>query len=186
MAPEKWFSIQEAADFLGISTVTLRRYIKNHRISAYRIAGRYRFKEKALEDFIEACRLEPLKKTISSPGHDDVIPDDPVEYLKTLDSTDHLADAVIQDAPRQSRSLFIKAFAASRLGRYEEAEACYRRIIDKRPGDGAAYFFLGLLYQEMKKQDQALQMWRQVVKIDRASDLAEVARYHITRALRDG
>ena len=174
MVREIWYSIQDAAQFLGISTVTLRRYIKNHRISAYQIAGRYRFKKEALEDFLEACKLKgPHKETAKfkgNPGH--------------LPKTDTLADEVLKEAPNQTRALYIKAFAASRLGKYEEAENYYRKILKNSPREGAAYLFLGLMFQEMGEQDEALQMWREVVRIDKSSDLSEVARYHITRALR--
>jgi excisionase family DNA binding protein len=183
VAREKWYTIREAAEFLGISTVTLRRYIKNHRISAYQIAGRYRFKKSALNEFLEACRLMPRKhrehekKKKSNRNN-------PTANPLPLEQTEHLADQILRVAPRQTRALYIKAFTASRLGRYGEAEEYYRKILKLRPQDSAAYLFLGLLYQEMQKLNLALEMWREVVNIDRSSDLAEVARYHITRALR--
>jgi excisionase family DNA binding protein len=174
VAREMWYSIQEAAQFLGISTVTLRRYIKDHKISAYRIAGRYRFKKEALEEFLEACRLGgPQKaptKSKDNPGHGG--------------QRNALADEILKDAPNQTRALYIKAFTASRLGKYEEAEKYYRKILKNNPRESAAYLFLGLMFQDMGDQDEALQMWREVVNIDKSSDLSEVARYHITRALR--
>jgi len=181
---EEWYSIQEAADYLGMSTVTLRRYIKNHRITTYRIAGRYRFKKSALDEFIETCRMGPKRRAAvqreeSDSGHD-ANPGNP----GGLESTDHLADSVLKEAPRQARSLYIQAFTASRSGHHRQAEDLYRRIIEKDPQDGAAYYFLGLLYQDMEKRDMALEMWRQVIKIDKTADLAKVAQYHITRALR--
>jgi len=183
VARERWYSIQEAAQFLGISTVTLRRYLKDHKIGAYRIAGRYRFKKKALEDYLEACRLGPQKRAERSSKRD-TNPSDIAASKQNLEQTVELADEVLRIAPRQVRGLYIKAFTASRLGRYGEAEAYYRKILKVKPKEIAAYLFLGLLYQEVKKLDQALEMWRQVVNIDKTSDLAEVARYHITRALR--
>lgn len=33
------FSVQEAADFLGLSVSTVRRYIHDRRLPAYRVAG---------------------------------------------------------------------------------------------------------------------------------------------------
>jgi len=184
VAREKWYSIQEAAEFLGISTVTLRRYIKDHRISAYRIAARYRFKQEALEEFLEACRLEPHKEAVHVARKEIIRPAERPAKRRRVGEAMGLADEVLRVAPRQVRALYIKAFAASRLGRYGEAEEYYRKILKTRPTDSAAYLFLGLLYQEMEKLDRALEMWREVVDIDRASDLAKVARYHITRALR--
>ena len=183
MVQEDWYSIQEAADYLGMSTVTLRRYIKNHRITTYRIAGRYRFKKSALDEFIETCRMGPKRRAAvqreSDPDHT-VNPGNPGE----LENTGHLADSVLKGAPRQARSLYIQAFTASRSGHHHQAEDLYRRIIEKDPQDGAAYYFLGLLYQDMEKRDMALEMWRQVIRIDKTSDLAKVAQYHITRVLR--
>jgi excisionase family DNA binding protein len=184
LASEKWYSIQEAADFLGISTVTLRRYIKSRKIDAYRIASRYRFKKEALEEFLETCRLHPRKKSTPPKGGKSAADENAIQDQETPRSTEDLADSVLQGAPRQTRSLLIKAFTASRLGRYEKAEAYYQKIIQRQPKQSAAYFFLGLLYHEMDKPDLALQMWREVVNIDKTSDLAAVARYHITRALR--
>ena len=183
MARERWYTIQEAAQFLGISTVTLRRYLKDHKIGAYRIAGRYRFKKKALEDYLEACRLGP-RKGAARAGKRGSNPPVTAVSSRNLGKTVELADEVLRVAPRQVRGLYIKAFTASRLGRYGEAEEYYRKILKVKPKETAAYLFLGLLYQEIKKLDQALEMWRQVVNIDKTSDLAEVARYHITRALR--
>ena len=184
MAREKWYTIQEAAEFLGISTVTLRRYIKNHRISAYQIAGRYRFKKSALDEFLEACRLVPPKKGDRTGKKKKTNPAGSRAKALPLEQTEGLADEVLRAAPRQTRALYIKAFTASRLGRYEEAEGYYRKLLKNRPKDSAAYLFLGLLYLEMEKSDKAMEMWRKVVNIDRASDLAKVARYHITRTLR--
>jgi excisionase family DNA binding protein len=181
---EGWYSIQEAADYLGISTVTLRRYIKNHRITTYRIAGRYRFKKNALDDFIEACRMGPQRRAGVQRQADDpssgVHPGNPGQ----LESAGHLAESLLKEAPRQARSLYIQAFTASRSGHHRQAEEFYRRIIEKNPRDGAAYYFLGLLYQDMEQQDMALEMWRKVIKLDKTSDLAKVAQYHIARSLR--
>jgi excisionase family DNA binding protein len=181
---ERWYSIQEAADYLGISAVTLRRYIKNHRITTYRIAGRYRFKQSALDDFIEACRLGPKHQKTAQQEKNDPPKGANPGVPEPLESADHLADSVLKEAPRQARSLYIQAFTACRLGHHQQAEDLYRRIIKKDPRDGAAYFFLGLLYEDMKKGDMALEMWRQVIKMDKSSDLATVAQYHIARALR--
>ena len=184
MGQEEWYSIQEAADYLGISAVTLRRYIKNHRITTYRIAGRYRFKKDALDDFIEACRMGPKDRAAAQRKENNPSsgfhPGNPGQ----LENNDHLAENILKEAPLQARSLYIQAFTASRSGHHRQAEKFYRRIIEKDPQDGAAYYFLGLLYQDMEKKNMALEMWRQVIKLDKTSDLAKVAQYHITRTLR--
>ncbi len=184
MVREKWYSIQEAAEFLGISTVTLRRYIKVHKISAYRIAGRYRFKKKALQEFLETCKLGPPRRAEHSQKRILTDLDDSLGNPQDLKSSSNLADEILKVVPHRPRALYIKAFAASRLGRHRDAEKYYRKILAIRPRDSAVYLFLGLLYQEMDRLDQALKMWREVVKMDKSSDMARVARYHITRALR--
>ncbi len=181
---EDWYSIQEAADYLGISTVTLRRYIKNHRITTYRIAGKYRFKKRALDDFIEACRMGPRRQSVAHEEESDSSAGSHSGNPGQLENSGRLAESILKESPRRARSLYIQAFTASRSGHHRQAEDLYRRIIEKNPQDGAAYYFLGLLYQDMEKRDLALEMWRQVIKLDKSSDLAKVAQYHITRILR--
>jgi excisionase family DNA binding protein len=180
VAAEKWYSIEEAAEFLGISAVTLRRYIKSQRISAYQIAGRYRFKQQALEDFLESCRLGPDRQEDRQKGKKKARPDNPVYGVET----ESLAEEVLKNAPQRVKSLYTKAFAASRMGRYEEAERYYQEILKAEPQNSAAYLFLGLLYDEMDSQDRALEMWREVMNRDKGSELAAVAQYHITKVLR--
>lgn len=52
-------TIEEAADFLNISSITLRRYIKAGKIEAYKIAGQYRFAPNDLLRFLEGHRVNP-------------------------------------------------------------------------------------------------------------------------------
>jgi len=50
----EWLSISEGADFLGVSVSTLRRYVADGKVQAYRLPGRQlRFKREDLEALLE-------------------------------------------------------------------------------------------------------------------------------------
>jgi excisionase family DNA binding protein len=48
---EKPFNLKEASEYLGISAVTLRRWIKAQRLPAYKIGRAYSFEVKDLKKF---------------------------------------------------------------------------------------------------------------------------------------
>ncbi|MDP2212123.1 MAG: helix-turn-helix domain-containing protein [Candidatus Aquicultor sp.] len=52
-----WLSLSEAAEYLGFSEVTLRRWIKAKKIPTYKIGRAYRFKKEDLDRFIEKHRI---------------------------------------------------------------------------------------------------------------------------------
>jgi len=47
----KPFNLKQASDYLGVSSVTLRRWIKKGRISAYKAGRAYTFDVKDLKEF---------------------------------------------------------------------------------------------------------------------------------------
>ncbi len=51
---QKPFNLKQASDYLGVSSVTLRRWIKKGRISAYKVGRAYTFDVKDLRDFKKA------------------------------------------------------------------------------------------------------------------------------------
>jgi len=53
--PKELLSVQEAADFLGLSVSTIRRYIRDGRLPAYRVAGErlLRIKRSDLEKLLD-------------------------------------------------------------------------------------------------------------------------------------
>lgn len=56
---DKWISIDEAAEYLGIKTVTLRVWIKNKiNVPAHKIGKQWRFKKSELDEWIKSGKSE--------------------------------------------------------------------------------------------------------------------------------
>ena len=53
----KPFSLGEASEYLGISTVTLRRWVKEGRLPAYKLGRAYSFEVKELKNFKRSHRV---------------------------------------------------------------------------------------------------------------------------------
>lgn len=51
--PEKWYTIKEAADYLGISQPTIFRWMKEGLLSFYKIGGATRFSKEGLDAVID-------------------------------------------------------------------------------------------------------------------------------------
>ncbi len=52
---QKFMTIDEAADKLGVHPKTIRRYISSGKISAQKIAGSWRINEESLTAYIDSC-----------------------------------------------------------------------------------------------------------------------------------
>lgn len=63
-----WLSTNEAATRLGVTTRTLYRFIDEGRLPAYRMGRVIRIKASDVDDFIEACRIEPGSLANLYPG----------------------------------------------------------------------------------------------------------------------
>ena len=57
---ERPFSLKEASEYLGVSTVTLRRWIKSGKISGYKIGRAYSF---------DVLDLKKIKKAFATGGY---------------------------------------------------------------------------------------------------------------------
>jgi excisionase family DNA binding protein len=57
--PIEWLSSGDAADYLGVGTRTLYKFIDDGRVPGYRFGRVIRLKRSDLDAFIEACRIEP-------------------------------------------------------------------------------------------------------------------------------
>ena len=55
----RWLSTAESARRLGITPRTLYRFIDEGQLPAYRFGRVIRLKEHEVDQFIEACRIEP-------------------------------------------------------------------------------------------------------------------------------
>lgn len=51
---EKWVSLEEIAEHMGLSKDTIRNYIKKQRIPYYKIGKQYKFKISEIDTWIES------------------------------------------------------------------------------------------------------------------------------------
>jgi len=51
--PKRWYSIPEAAEYLGVSDPTIFRWMKNNQLSFYKVGGSTRFTREGLDAAIE-------------------------------------------------------------------------------------------------------------------------------------
>ena len=51
---EKWVSLEEIAEHMGLSKETIRNYIKKQQIPYYRIGKQYKFKISEIDAWIES------------------------------------------------------------------------------------------------------------------------------------
>ena len=52
---DKWISIEEAADYLGIKPVTLRGWIRNEKsVPAHKIGKQWKFKRSELDQWVKS------------------------------------------------------------------------------------------------------------------------------------
>lgn len=52
-----FLDIKEVAEILGKHTRTVRRWIKDDKITAYKIGGKYHFKKEDVDKFIEDSKI---------------------------------------------------------------------------------------------------------------------------------
>ena len=61
-----WMSSADAADYLGVQSRTLYRFIDEGRLAAYRFGRVIRLKRVDVDAFVQSCRIEPGTLTESS------------------------------------------------------------------------------------------------------------------------
>ena len=54
MLNDNWISIVDAASYLGVKVVTLRKWIKENKIPAHKIGKLWKFKKSELDDWVES------------------------------------------------------------------------------------------------------------------------------------
>lgn len=55
----EWMSSGEAAEYLGVQSRTLYRFIDEGRLAAYRFGRVIRLKRVDVDSFVQSCRIEP-------------------------------------------------------------------------------------------------------------------------------
>ena len=70
---KKWYTVREAAEFLGVSEPTIFRWMKEGTLSYYKVGGATRFSEEGLEAIFEKTtgtkEVEVLSNRCASCGH---------------------------------------------------------------------------------------------------------------------
>jgi excisionase family DNA binding protein len=76
-APRKWYTVKEAAGFLGVSQPTIFRWMRDGLLSFYKIGGATRFSDEDLEAVIEkntgSKEAEGARARCASCGHSELI-----------------------------------------------------------------------------------------------------------------
>ncbi len=60
MADSEWFTIQEAADYLKVKPTTIRKYMRNSKLTAYRQGNIVRLKKNDLDNFLKPDKAKNL------------------------------------------------------------------------------------------------------------------------------
>ena len=53
---EKWIGLDEAAEYLGIKSVTLRKWIKEKKIPCHKIGKLWKFKKAEIDEWVQSGR----------------------------------------------------------------------------------------------------------------------------------
>ena len=74
-ATEEFLSLQEAADHLGVSVYTVRRWIKEGKLRAFKPGKEYRIRESDFEEFLRDREVRPKapRRSASEPSFNDVL-----------------------------------------------------------------------------------------------------------------
>jgi len=72
---ERYLSLQEVGDELGVSDQTVRRWVKAGQLAAYKPGKEYRIKGSDLEEFLKTREVSPkvLRRSPSEPSFNDVL-----------------------------------------------------------------------------------------------------------------
>ena len=118
------------------------------------------------------------------PGHEDFIRREEFRAIPAVVMGDssveaHNAAQVLEEAERAIRNcpgsifgFFYKSKALNLMGRFEEAIAVCRQILERDPRNPLPYAEMGFAYAGLDQRDQAIEMFRKAVELDPGSDLA--------------
>lgn len=77
---------------------------------------------------------------------------------------------MVEINPRDTYSMLVLAMVLSRNNRYQEAVTWYERVIEQRRGFITAYVSLGQTYEELRRDQDALNTYKQALLIDPRND----------------
>jgi excisionase family DNA binding protein len=58
--PERLITVADLAETLKVSTKTVYRLVESRKLPHYRLAGGLRFRMADVNDYVDACRVEPV------------------------------------------------------------------------------------------------------------------------------
>lgn len=58
-------SIKQAAEYMGLSTKTLYRFVLERRLGHYKIGSRILIRQEDVEEFLGQCRIEKVDELIN-------------------------------------------------------------------------------------------------------------------------
>lgn len=58
MEVEKWVNLEDIADYLSVSTDTVRNWIKSGKIPYYRAGKRYKFRISEVDEWLKSGKME--------------------------------------------------------------------------------------------------------------------------------
>ena len=51
---EKWYSVDEIAEYLGVAAITIYRWLGKERIPAHRVGKQWRFKSSEVDEWVKS------------------------------------------------------------------------------------------------------------------------------------
>jgi Tfp pilus assembly protein PilF len=68
---------------------------------------------------------------------------------RDIDRATELLDAVLKSDPNNVRALYFKGIVLQHLGQADAAVSCFERVVERQPGDGVAWYLLGMCKQRL-------------------------------------
>ena len=127
-ATEELLLLQEAADRLGVSVYTVRRWIKEGKLRAFKPGKEYRIREADLEEFLRAREVRPKapRRSPYEPTLNDALADAERHDIDVAALDEALAEVLRQQREFRLQELDIKL---ERAGNDEERrEEAYRNL----------------------------------------------------------
>ena len=78
----------------------------------------------------------------------------------------NLSEKALIYVPNEPSILFTRANAYGKLGKFKTAEGIYKKIIELRPNNALFYVNLGVLYHRWNKKQEAIESYRNALKIE--------------------